>query len=176
MAVERMMPVLQAPGRAPARQASGVQKPATGTEAGVERAIVAGDPPMAGSLSGRARVWGPLAFHLPARAARNGDRPAAVVSPELVDRRPSAALVESEADGGSEQPASPGRFRSSVAREVALLVREVTRVVEDRGRLAPEPPRRPAQLSPAPVPRLDAAEVFRLAQHEHRERAFRMGR
>jgi hypothetical protein len=131
---------------------------------------------MAGSLPGRARAWGPLAFHLPARTGRNGDRPAAVDSSELVDRRPSAALVEPEAGRGAEQPASPGRFRSTVAREVAWLVREVTRVIEERGRPAPEPPRRPAQLPPAPAPRLDAAEVFRLAQREHRERAFRMGR
>ena len=121
--------------------------------------------PGAQEPAGGWRAWIPLALHLPVRATppQHG----------LVHRTPG--VMVSEEGRARDHAANPGRFRPTVAREVALLVKEVTRVVEERVRPAPEPPPRQAQPLPPPAPQLDPAEVFRLAQREYRERAFRMG-
>jgi hypothetical protein len=68
------------------------------------------------------------------------------------------------------------RFRPTVVREAAWLVKEVRRVVEERMRSDRESPTRRAEAPLPPASTLDPADVWRMAQREARERAFRMGR
>ena len=152
------------PDRPFAQHAPGTQEPAVGTEADAESLTDAVSLPMARGPAGGRRAWIPLALHLPVRATppQHG----------LVHRTPGVTV--SEEGRAPDHSASPGRFRSTVAREVALLVKEVTRVVEERVRPSTEPPP-PRTQPPPPAPKLDPAEVFRLAQREYQERAFRMG-
>lgn len=158
---------------------------AAGSETGPERLVAVGPLPMAASLVGGRGVWPPLVLHhwtrvastrLPMHARHVGPPSAAHVHPELSHRTPDRTPTRPEGGQTPDEPAGPRQFRSTVAREVALLVKEVTRVVEKRDRQIPAPPPQQAQPLLRPAPKLDAAEVFRLLERASRERAFRMGR
>lgn len=96
-------------------------------------------------------------------------------SPLAATRRP---VGRDAAEHDLELPGDPGQFRSA-ARDVTLLVSEVTRIVQENlraeERMRPVPPA-PQRAQPPATPQIDPAEMFRLAQRESRERAFRMGR
>lgn len=70
--------------------------------------------------------------------------------------------------------AGPVRFRASAARELALAVQEVSRIVAERSPATLLPA--PRDAPPAQPEKLERGDIFGLAQREQRERAFRMGR
>jgi hypothetical protein len=74
-------------------------------------------------------------------------------------------------------PGAPALFRSSLAREVALLTRQVTEQVTTliEARLEPSAPTPQRRAEPLPPKPLERDELYRLALREQRERDYRMG-
>ena len=120
--------------------------------------------------------WTPMAFKHWVWTAGIEPQTAVPTQFRSIDWMQTAQPLVSEASVKPNQPTQPRRFRSTLAREMALLVKEISRIVEGRIRQITGLPTQSAKSKPLTFPKIDSAEVFRLAHREYRERAFRVGR